>query len=278
MSTNRTDKELAYLHDLYVAPDWGERFAEMFDEHVKLPRAGRALYVAAGTGGHALSLGERAGKDVTLVCVDESDERVELARAKAAALKGGPGERVEFRAQQLETLGFEDEQFDLVLGDASMVAPERLPEVLAEMARVAAPGATVALNVTTASSFGEFFSIYWEALTNAGFAEHAGAVESLIQELPTVSDVEKLAAVEALERVESWTRKEEFDFASGEEFLSAPLVENFLLGNWLAQLPDEGDARARVLGEVARIIDDERQGGDFALSIKATLVVGRKAD
>ncbi len=46
--------------------------------------------------------------------------------------------------------------------------------------------------------------------------------------------------------------------------------------NWLDALPD-GDARERVLREVVRIIDEDRQDGDFTLSIKATLVVGRKA-
>src|SRR3989440_11863024 len=76
MSAHKSDKELAFLHDLYVATDWGERFAELVDKHVKLPKKGRALYVASGTGGHALALGERAGRDVTLVCVAESEGRL----------------------------------------------------------------------------------------------------------------------------------------------------------------------------------------------------------
>ncbi|HEX5705864.1 MAG TPA: hypothetical protein VFX96_01110, partial [Pyrinomonadaceae bacterium] len=172
---------------------------------------------------------------------------------------------------------FEDEQFDLVVGDASLVAPERLPEMLGEMARVAAPGARVALNVTTASSFGEFFSIYWEALANTGFVEQAAAVGSLIDSLPTVTDVERLASAEPLDEVRSWTAKEEFDFATGGEFLSAPLVREFLLATWLDALPDTG-AREQVLAEIERIIDEERQDMEFALSIKATLVVGNKAD
>ena len=274
MSTHKSDKELAFLHDLYVATDWGERFAELVDEHVKLPKEGRALYVASGTGGHALALAGRAGRDVELVCVDESEGRLELARAKAAAVKGA---RVEFRHAQLEALAFEDEQFDLVVGDASLVAPERLPEMLSEMVRVAAPGATVALNVATASSFGEFFSVYWEALAGAGYDEQAAAVGSLIEELPTVSDVEELARGEALEGVESWTRIEEFDFGSGGEFLAAPLVQDFLLGRWLDSLPDE-EASASVLREVERIIDEDRHESEFALSVKATIVVGRKAE
>ncbi|HZI18282.1 MAG TPA: class I SAM-dependent methyltransferase [Pyrinomonadaceae bacterium] len=274
MSGHETEKELAFLHDLYVSSDWGERFAELVDEYVKLPKRGRALYLASGTGGHALALRARAGKEVTLVCLDESEERLELGRAKAAALKDA---NTEFFHGQLEATGFEDEQFDLVVGDASMVAPERLPEVLAEMVRVAAPGATVSLAAATASSFGEFFSVYWEALAGTGYAEQAAGVETLINELPTPSDLENLARREALEEVESHTRIEEFDYASGEEFLNAPLVRNFLLGRWLESLP-EAEEREAVLGEVARIIDDERQEATFTLSIKATILVGHKAE
>jgi ubiquinone/menaquinone biosynthesis C-methylase UbiE len=269
----KSDKELAFLHDLYVATDWGERFAGLVDAHVRLPKEGRALYVASGTGGHALALAERGGAALELVGVEESEGQVELARAKAAAVEGVG---VDFRHAQLEELAFEDEQFDLVVGDASLVAPERLPEVLAEMVRVAAPGATVSLSVTSASSFGEFFSVFWEALASAGYEEQAAGIESLIGELPTVSEVEALARREALEGVESWTTIEEFDFASGREFLEAPLVEDFLLDRWLDLLPDD-EGRTRVLDEVVRIIDGDRHEIDFSLTVKATIVVGKKA-
>ncbi|HEX8559393.1 MAG TPA: class I SAM-dependent methyltransferase [Pyrinomonadaceae bacterium] len=274
MNTQKSDKELAFLHDLYVATDWGERFAGLVDEHVQLPKEGRALYVVSGTGGHALELAARGGAALEVLGVDESEEQVELARAKAAAVEGAG---VEFRRGQLEALAFEDEQFDLVVGDASLVAPERLPEVLAEMARVAAPGATVSLSVATSSSFGEFFSVFWEALAGAGYDEQAAGVASLIGELPTVSEVESLARAEALEGVASWTSIEEFTFPTGREFLAAPLVQDFLLGRWLDLLPDD-DARGGVLEAVERIIDDDRCEGDFTLSVKATIVVGRKAE
>lgn len=273
MNTQKSDRELAFLHDLYVATDWGERFASLLDEHVTLPKEGRALYVASGTGGHALALAERGWAALEVVGVDESDARVEIARAKAAAFEGAG---VEFRHAQLEALGFEDEQFDLVVCDASLVEPERLPEVLAEMVRVAARGATVSLSAATTSSFGEFFSVFWEALAGAGYDEQAASVGSLINELPTVSGLEALARAEALEDVESWTSIEVFVFADGGEFLASPLMRDFLLDRWLDSLPDE-EARAEVLGAVERIIDDDRYEGDFALTVKATIVVGRKA-
>jgi ubiquinone/menaquinone biosynthesis C-methylase UbiE len=266
----KSSKELAFLHDLYVAPDWGERFAELVDAHVELPKEGRALYVAAGTGGHALALQERGGEKLEFVCVDESEENLELARAKAAAAK----EPTQFQREEPASLSFSDERFDLVLGNASMVPPNDLRKMVSELVRVTASGGTVAWWMPTSSSFGEFFSIFWEALLNADLEDHGVNVEHLISEVPTISDVEKLAAKEGLDDVRSWTMIEEFDYKSGEEFFNAPLITDFLLPGWLSSVPET--ARGRVQEELTHIIDEERHSGEFPLTMKATLVIGRK--
>lgn len=269
--TTKSQKELAFLQDLYVATDWGERFAELVDAHVELPKEGRALYIAAGTGGHALALQERAGAKLRLTCVDENDECLELARAKAVAFREG----TEFQREDLKSLSFADNLFDLVLGDASLRAPSDLKSVLAEMVRVASSGATVAWWLPTYSSFGEFFSIYWEALQNAGLADHSSDVENLITGLPTVAEVESWVSQAGLEDVVSWTAIEEFDYESGEQFFNSPLITDFLLQNWLASVPE--DSREKVMQELGRIIDEERHSGEFALTLKPTLVVGKKS-
>ena len=270
-TNKKSDKELAFLQDLFIAPDWGERFAELIDEHVKLPKEGEALYVAVGTGGHALALHERAGEKLELLCVDENPECLELARAKATATN----EHITFDTTQLDNLDFKDNRFDLVIGNASLVSRQRVRKMFSEIVRVAAPGATIALTLPTASSFGEFFSIYWEALHNNGLIDHESDVEQLITELPTVSDVERLAEDEGVDDVESWTRIEEFDFESGEQFLNSPLVAEFLMHDWLALVAD--DKRAALFSEISRLINEERHEAEFALSVKATLVVGQKA-
>src|SRR5512138_2780633 len=117
VSSVKTDKELAFLHDLFIAPDWGERFAELIDQHVVFPTEGDALYLAAGTGGHAMALQERAGNKLKLVCLDENAECLELARAKAVAA----GEATEFRQADLNALPLSSNKFDMVLGNASLV-------------------------------------------------------------------------------------------------------------------------------------------------------------
>lgn len=267
----KTNKELAFLHELFVATDWGERFAELIDEHVTLPKKDRALYVASGTGGHAIALQERAGEALKFVCLDDNDASLELSRAKATALKL----KTEFRAGNVDELPFADNQFDLVVGDGSLVHPLRIPKMLAEMTRVAAPEATVALSLPTFSSFGEFFSIYWEALHNCGLLDHEADVEALITTLPSVASVEELGEEAGLEGVASCTVIEEFDYESSENFLTAPLIADFLMQIWLETLPR--DSYEQVVKEIGRLINEERHEAEFALTVKATLVMGKKA-
>src|SRR5438093_6516458 len=154
MSTQKTDKELAFLHDLFVAPDWGERFAELIDQHVTLPNKGKALYLAVGTGGHAIALQERASEKIEFLCLDENPECLELARAKATATK----DAAEFRQAKLEELDLLDNKYDVVIGNASLVQRQRISKMFAEMVRVAARGAQVALALPTLTSLGGFFS------------------------------------------------------------------------------------------------------------------------
>jgi len=271
MITMKSDKELAFLHDIFIAPDWGERFAELIDEHVPLPKEGKALYVAAGTGSHAIALQERAGDKVELLCLDENEECVEIARAKATTAN----ETTRFELGTVDDIPHGENRFDLVIGNASLVPRDRVRKMFSEMVRVAAPGATILLALPTSSSFGEFFSIYWEALHNTGLTQLESDVEHLITELPTISETEEMAEDEGLTDVESWSRIEEFDYDSGEQFINSPLVADFLMKDWLALVPE--DWQAPVAKEITRLINEDRHEAEFALSVKATLLVGRKA-
>ena len=127
----------------------------------------------------------------------------------------------------------------------------------------------------TAASFAEVFSIYWEALHRAGLGDHSADVENLIAELPTVAVTEEWAEQAGLKSVTSSTTVEEFDYGSGEEFMNSPLITDFLLPNWLQAVPE--NAKEQVVQELIKIIDEERHDAEFLLTLKATLVVGRKS-
>src|SRR5262245_25212977 len=271
-STMRDAKEMAYLYDLYVAPGWCEAFDQMVDDEVELPKEGRFLDAECGTGGYSIDLSIRGGAKTEVVGVDPSPEKLLLARGKAEVKKV---DLVEFREGSLQSLKFDDGEFDLVIGDASMASPSEIGPSLAELTRVAKYGATVVLKLTTRGSFDEFFSIYWESLYNLGLLDYTPQLEGLITERMTVSDAEQIAIDSGLKHVRSVTRKERFDYSDGNEFFNSPLIETFFLNDWLAILPDE-ETRRQVREQMARIIDEDRHNMDFDVSIKATLIIGQK--
>ena len=218
MTTNKkSDKELAFLQDLFIAPDWGERFAELIDEHIKLPKEGEALYVAAGTGGHAMALHERAGEKSNCSVLTKIPSASNWPERKQ------PQPTNRSVSTPLSSI------ISTYLTTVSISLSATLHSYRANVCvrcsrRWCASRRRVPLlpsRLPTFSSFGEFFSIYWEALHNNGLIDHESDVEQLITELPTVSDIEQLAEDEGLKDVQSWTRIEEFDFESGEQFLSS---------------------------------------------------------
>lgn len=265
-------KELAFLYDLYVVPQWRETFDRLVDEELTLPEAGKWLEVECGTGGYAVDLALKGGTKVEVVGVDSSAERLALARGKAEVKKA---ERVTFQTGVPTALDFPSESFDLVLADASLLPAASVGEILVELTRVAKKGATVLLKLASRGSFDEFFSLYWEALYNLGLLEYVPQMEALITERLLLSDAEQLAKDAGLKRVHNVTRKERFDFADGQTFISAPLIETFFLGEWLAAFPDAA-TRESVKRELISLIERERQERDFDVSIKATLLVGQK--
>ena len=265
-------KELAFRYDLFITPDWRDRFDTLINESIELPVEGRILDVNCGTGAHAIELALRMPGKGEVIGIDPSAERVSIARAKAQVAKL---EEIRFEQGGGSDLPFESNQFDAVIGDASMLSADEIDEALAEIVRVAQPDARVVLKLTTSGSFGEFFSIYWEALYEAGIDNDVlTALERLMNEHRTISNAEQMAARAGLRKVETFVSKEEFDYETAEEFLESPLISDYFLSRWLEIVPEE--KRDEVLRQIVSIIDRERHSAPFDVSIKATLITGVK--
>jgi len=266
------EKELAYRYDLFITPDWRDRFDTLINENIEMPTEGRILDVNSGTGAHAIELAERMRGKGEVIALDPSAARVELARAKAQVKKI---EEVTFEPGSAPPLRFADREFDGVIGDASMLHAGDIEPLLNELVRVAEVDAPVVLKLTTHGSFDEFFSIYWEAIHDLGLDEQVWArLEALINERLTISDAEGMGARAGLRDLQSFTSKEEFAFESGEAFLDSPLIKDTFLDEWLAIIP--AARRQEVRQHIAAIIDRERHELDFDVSIKATLIAGHR--
>jgi ubiquinone/menaquinone biosynthesis C-methylase UbiE len=266
------DKELAYRYDLFIAPDWRDRFDALVSKHVKLPLEGRILDVNCGTGGYAIEVAEGLRGKGEVVGVDSGAERLEIARAKALVKRLSS---VTFEQSLPYDLRFDSEEFDLVIGDASLLPVNELEDVLVEMIRVAKPGARVALKLATRGSFDEFFSIFWEALHDLALQDEVWSeLQSLIDERRTVSDTEALARQAGLRQIVSFINKEVFPYETGSDFLSSPLIRDTFLTDWLDIVPE--DRRQEVCELIDGIIERERTEAPFEVSIKATVISGVK--
>src|SRR5438552_3086825 len=76
------ERELAFRYDLFVAPDWRERFDLLVAEHTEAVTEGQLLEINCGTGTRTIAIAAELKKG-EIVGVDESAARIAIARAKA---------------------------------------------------------------------------------------------------------------------------------------------------------------------------------------------------
>lgn len=254
------------MRDLYVQDEWTRRFTELVDKHIDLTDSENLLYINAGTGTHALVLDEKWGEKVDIFASVEDDDQLNIARDKAAAVSA----KVDF-----STIRFEDDAFDAVLADATFIKPVEIEEFVINAVRVARTGGDIAVFFPGTGSFGEVFSLLWEVLVNEDLGEHGRAAEALITDLPTVTQVEAIAERAGLVNTHVEVATEIFEFDDGKAFVASPLIEDFLLPNWLSMLDD--DEQARVTAALAGLIDAEDRDLNFSFAVKMDLLTGEKA-
>ncbi len=261
----KTQKELAFLRDLYIQDDWTKRFTDLADKHMDLRDSDNMLYINAGPGGHALAVNERFGEKTDIFASCENEDILAIARDKGAAIMS----QVDF-----STIRFEDDAFDAVLADATFVPPPEVEVFIQNTVRVARTGGDIAIFLPSVGSFGEVFSLMWEAFFTEDLMEHAAGVEKLVAELPTTLHLENMAAAAGMVNINTQTALEVFDFENAAAFIDSPLVADFLMPIWLATMDESEKERVNV--KLAQLIDAEEGPLSFQFTVKATLITGEK--
>lgn len=261
----KTQKELAFLRDLYVTPDWTRRFTELVDKNLKLDDAENVLYINAGTGDHCFAIREKLDERTAIFGQCENEDVMSIARDKAIAVRSD----VDF-----STIDFEDDSFDAVIADATFVLPEDIDEFIEDAVRVAKVEGLVTLFLPSAGSFGEVFSLLWEVLFNEDIGEHGREAEEMVAKIPSAATLKTKAEVRGLTNVKLETSTEIFEFENGAEFVASPLVEGFLLPHWVESL-DENE-KEQVKEKLAQLIDAEDGDLTFRFTVKATVITGKK--
>ncbi len=263
---SKTQKELAFLQDLYISKDWTERFTTFVDTKFKFPKKGKFLYVNSGTAHHALDLIEKMDRTAEIIGVSENEEIEKIAKAKVALMKAN------IKFQKMDEL--ESESFDAALADLSFVKLKDLPNLLDDILFLTKKKGKVAFFLPSAGSFGDIFSFLWETFLGVELIEKSAEIERLVTEIPTISHIEEMAESAGLKNIETQTQIEIFEYETGDEFTKSSLIEDFMLPDWLNFLDEK--ERKKAIKKLGQIIDAERGNLTFRFSVKATLIVGEK--
>ncbi len=262
----KTQKELAFIRDLFVDDEWTRRFTELADKHIDLRDAENLLYINSGTGNHCIELRQRADDDLAIFAACENEDMLNIARDKAIAARAD----VDF-----SMIAFDSDAFDVVIADASFTPATQLTELINDTVRVAKSGGRVAVMIPSAGTFGEIYSLLWEGFINTDLDDHGSSVERMVSEAPTLSQIEAIASDAGLVKIKTESAIEVFEYENGEVFLNSPLVADFLLPKWLDAL-DENE-KEQVSTELARLIEAEDGDLTFRFTVKATILTGEKA-
>lgn len=238
---------------------WSARFGLLLVEEIPLVRGIQILDLGCGNGFPLFELAHRHGRSAHLVGVDISPAALARAALKLriyglahVALVRGDG-----AALPLGTA-----QFDLIVSNLGVNNFPDVSAVFRECARVAKPGARMALTTNVKGHMREFYAVYRQLLVERGMAAslerlaaheaHRGTRDGLCAEIEAAG----FGVTRAVE--EEWS----LGFLDGGALLRHSLVRAGFLDGWrnvvppadeesvFAELETRLDALARVRGEL----------------------------
>jgi ubiquinone/menaquinone biosynthesis C-methylase UbiE len=161
-----------------------ERTGRRTIERLRLSRGAQVLDVGCGTGASALPAAETVGPDGRVVGVDLAERLLEIASAKAGRQRLA---NVEFRAGDMERLGYPDAHFDAVVSVFSIFFVPDMVRQVRELWRMLRPGGQLAVTTWGPRMWEPGAAIWWETVKR----ERADLV-------PSVSPWERITQPEAV--------------------------------------------------------------------------------
>lgn len=238
-----------------------------------LPAGGRVLDAGGGPGRYSLWLAER-GHDV--VHCDLTPELVALAREKTA--EAGVADAVDVSHGDVRRLPFEDDAFDAVCslgGVLSHVLDEREREsAVAELRRVARPGAPVAVSV-----IGRLGGVRRALATLAESDGPDPASSEVLEHYARTGDYTE-AVVERFDAPAGWAENHAFRVAELEGLLETAGLQServVALEGVTAGLHDELESPPEHVADAARAIASEYRDDRAAADVSEHFLVVARA-
>ena len=263
-----TWNEAAPRYDKLASALFGP-IAEEFIVFAGLRKGCRALEVACGPGAATRAAARRLGEKGSLLATDFAPEMLELAASRPPERHAAP---VEWRALDAQKLDLPDASFDAVLCQLGLMLFARPDAALAEMRRVAKPGAPVACLVQGRRSAMLFTALVMDAIVSR--APHLRAPKGAPTLFAFGPDgiLEEAFARAGLNEIVTKRLRGAFRFGSPEEYWATMTEGAGRAGAMLRSLAPE--VQAKVRADVLRRAAKRRVGAFVEIPYEFALARG----
>lgn len=229
---------------------WSSRFGRLLFDHLELRRGITGLDLGCGNGFPLFELAHAhgpscrfAGVDVWTPAVERAERKRRAHGLRTVALARADGARLPFR----------DDGFDLIVSNLGVNNFDDPAAVLAECARVARPGARLALTTSLAGHMGEFYAVFREVVGSLGRPEYLERLAANEAHRGTAESVRALVENAGFRVVRVVRDAFAMRYLDGGALLRHPLTVIGFLGGWRAVV-DPADEPA-VFAELERRLD-----------------------
>jgi len=260
----------AAIFETFVVPRYLSLFGDLALEAIVESDGADVVHFGCRTGypdrGLALRL---AG--ARIVGLDESRAAVELARAKAATM---PDMTAEYHVFDGFPTSLPDAAFSHAIALHPLAAPEERSALVAEMARVLAPGGQLVVAMPLRGSFGEVADLLRECSLKRDDATLGAAVDRAMSQRPTVESFSAEIEEAGFHDVDVTLRPCAVAFPNGRAFVEDPITRLLLMPEFRKNLGT--DDVARPFEYVRDAIDKYWSEGDFELSVHVGCATARR--
>jgi SAM-dependent methyltransferase len=268
--TTRLAPADAAIFETFVVPRYLSLFGELALETMTETEEAHVVHFGCRTGypdrGIALRL---AG--ARIYGLDESPAAVELARAKAATMRDMIAE---YRLSEGFPTDLPEGAFSHAIAIHPLAAPDERAHLIAEMARVLAPGGQLVIALPLRGSFGEIADLLRECALKNDNAALSAAVERAMTQRPTVEGLSGEIEEAGFHDVDVTLRPAGVEFANGRAFVEDPITRLLLMPEFRKNLDTEDVGKP--FNYVRDAIDKYWSDGDFELSVHVGCATARR--